>query len=274
MQMVEGRLIHWINERYSIYAKRMNGVQPPWTSDTILQSYRFCNVHRENDKVTKWVARNWRNENATHSNLTAAMTLARMFNLPDHLVELQPFISWDLDDMCRVSKDRRARGEKCFNGAYLITTCGVKMDKIDYVYRVVNDVYKDRVLRTPCYVTLADYHSRLTNVKGLGDFLAAQIIADLKNTPGHPLQDAADHLTWCAPGPGSMRGLKRLVGSTGVTRGSFMGVALAMWGRIRDRLNPMPGIDMQDFQNCLCEFDKYDRTYLGEGKPKQRYRSG
>jgi hypothetical protein len=272
MQMAEGRLIHWINERYSIYAKRANGAAPPWTGDTILQSYRFCNVHRENDKVTKWIARNWRDSNANHPNLTAAMTLARMFNLPDTLAAIDYPYTWDLPSMTRHVKARRASGYKIFNGAYLITTCGVKMDKIDYVFRVADDVYKDRVLRTPCYVTLADYHSRLTNVKGLGDFLAAQIIADLKNTSGHPLQDACDHLTWCAPGPGSMRGLKRLVGSTGVTRGSFMGVALAAWGRIRDRLNPMPGIDMQDFQNCLCEFDKYDRTYLGEGKPKQRYR--
>lgn len=27
----------------------------------------------------------------------------------------------------------------------------------------------------------------------------------------------------------------------------------------------------QDIQNCLCEFDKYERVRLGEGAPKQRY---
>ena len=27
----------------------------------------------------------------------------------------------------------------------------------------------------------------------------------------------------------------------------------------------------QDLQNCLCEFDKHERTRLGEGKPKRRF---
>jgi hypothetical protein len=28
----------------------------------------------------------------------------------------------------------------------------------------------------------------------------------------------------------------------------------------------------QDIQNCLCEFDKYERVRLGEGTPKQLYK--
>jgi hypothetical protein len=28
----------------------------------------------------------------------------------------------------------------------------------------------------------------------------------------------------------------------------------------------------QDLQNCLCEFDKYERARLGEGTPKQIYK--
>jgi hypothetical protein len=33
-----------------------------------------------------------------------------------------------------------------------------------------------------------------------------------------------------------------------------------------------PGICSQNLQNCLCEFDKYERVRLGEGRPKQLYR--
>ena len=33
----------------------------------------------------------------------------------------------------------------------------------------------------------------------------------------------------------------------------------------------MPRMHAQDLQNCLCEFDKYERERLGEGHPKQRY---
>jgi len=34
----------------------------------------------------------------------------------------------------------------------------------------------------------------------------------------------------------------------------------------------MPKIHMQDLQNCLCEFDKYERVRLGEGRPRNGYR--
>jgi hypothetical protein len=31
-------------------------------------------------------------------------------------------------------------------------------------------------------------------------------------------------------------------------------------------------LSAQDLQNCLCEFDKFERVRLGEGKPKRRFR--
>ena len=36
----------------------------------------------------------------------------------------------------------------------------------------------------------------------------------------------------------------------------------------------MPALHAQDLQNCLCEFDKYERTRLGEGRPRSRYQGG
>jgi hypothetical protein len=33
----------------------------------------------------------------------------------------------------------------------------------------------------------------------------------------------------------------------------------------------MPQLHAQDLQNCLCEFDKYERVRLGEGRPKAKY---
>jgi hypothetical protein len=33
----------------------------------------------------------------------------------------------------------------------------------------------------------------------------------------------------------------------------------------------MPPLHAQDLQNCLCEFDKYERVRLGEGRPRSNY---
>jgi hypothetical protein len=45
----------WIQERHRIYLEKAAGAPPPWTTDEIMQTYRFCNVFRELDKVTVWV---------------------------------------------------------------------------------------------------------------------------------------------------------------------------------------------------------------------------
>ena len=34
----------------------------------------------------------------------------------------------------------------------------------------------------------------------------------------------------------------------------------------------MPELELHDIQFQLCEFDKYERVRLGEGRPKARYR--
>ena len=44
---------YWINERHQIYLRKQADPKGwPWTSDPILQEYRFCNVFRELDTVT------------------------------------------------------------------------------------------------------------------------------------------------------------------------------------------------------------------------------
>ena len=43
-------------ERYEIYLKKEKQyLPPPWSKDEILQTYRFCNLHRENDNVSKTI---------------------------------------------------------------------------------------------------------------------------------------------------------------------------------------------------------------------------
>ena len=47
------RLVYFITEREAIRLKKEAGEPKPWTSDPILQQYRFCNVRRMDDKVSK-----------------------------------------------------------------------------------------------------------------------------------------------------------------------------------------------------------------------------
>jgi hypothetical protein len=41
--------------------------------------------------------------------------------------------------------------------------------------------------------------------------------------------------------------------------------------RKKGKPDDYPPLHAQDVQNCLCEFDKYERVRLGEGKPRSTY---
>ena len=268
-------LAYWINERYAMKLRKedttgfMGDWRHGWSDNPHMGLVRYCNVHREDDKVTKWLAQNWRpNHHAIWE-----IALARMINYIPSLDELLTRTNVEgTAYMAKILKERRGRGDKVFTSAYTISTCGQSMDKIDYVMEVVYNV----MFAQHGWVqkkTLAEAHYQLTQVDGLGNFLAAQVIADLKNTAGHPLQAAPDWHTWSAPGPGSLKGLCEYFGST-VTPGNYQEAIKLCCEQIIPLVDPMvPPIHMQDFQNCLCEFSKFERVKKG-GHVRNKYRPG
>lgn len=100
-----GKLFAWIKERYAIKVRREAGQSWPWSDDPIFQENFFCNVHREDDKVTQWVRNNWRNPHAEDPDLWFALLVARRaLNNPDSMAELGYPVPWDRKrflDMCK-----------------------------------------------------------------------------------------------------------------------------------------------------------------------------
>ena len=266
--MKQLELAYWINERYSMKLRKeaMNTVGKfGWSEDPHMGLVRYCNVHREDDKVTKWLAQHWRPQFQT----IWATVLARMVNYIPSLEEMLPAMP-HIADSFRVLAVRRDGGDKIWTSAYTISTCGKSMDKIDYVMNVVG-LCKD--VNWNSFSTLAVAHSDIMCTDGLGSFLAAQVVADLKNIPGHPLHDAQDRHTWCAHGPGSLKGLSEFWGLS-VTPKTFIPRIKRCYELTMPLVDSkVPIIDMQDFQNCLCEFSKYVRVSRG-GHARNNYRPG
>ena len=259
-------MAHWITEREAIRVKKEAGATPPWTSDPILANYRFCNVRREDDKVTKWISANWRTPFQESKNLTAAMVLSRLLNNPECLAEIGFPALWNNVEIRERIKARRGRGLKILNPAYVVTTCGVSMDKVDYIVDLATKVFSSG-LAPVMGDTLEYFHSKLMEFKGLGTFLAAQVVADLKYV--EPLQSALDWQTWAAVGPGSLRGLRAVTGVPDLPERMFLPTAAKVYAQVFE-ITQTP-LHMQDFQNCLCEFSKYWKAHSGQGTPKQRY---
>lgn len=266
-------LMHWITERHNIFVKRSLGKPSPWTADPILQAYRFCNVYRENDKVTKWIARNWRNSNRNDPDLWFAMLVARYINEPGTMALLGYPVPWIPRRFTSAVEIRKEQGKNVFNAAYIISTGGLSIPKHEYLSSFFTRVWENRKrLRPREAMTLREYCDLLVAERGLGRFMVGQIIADLKYVQ---LRDAKDWWSFAISGPGSRRGMNRLMGNPVKQnwREEDWFEELKLLRKIVNanlprKMEPLHG---QDLQNCLCEFDKYLRAKTGEGRPKQKF---
>jgi hypothetical protein len=282
-------LLHWIREREAIRIRKERGEPFPWTKDPILRDYRFCNVRREDDQVTRWIDEHIRKPYEKHSLLWLMLCIARTINWPSTLHELMDrpdtFPTWTGEfnpkAMTKVLERRRKRGEKIYTGAYMIraesdrNVSWAKWSKQRYIAEIViGRLWRHRAEAVLHQSTMQEMHSWLMQHRGWGPFMAYQAVVDMRFTP--ILSGAPDVETWAAAGPGTIRGLNRLHGrpvADRISQEQALEEILALRKVLKRRL-PKIEMDLSDVPNSLCEMDKYQRVKLGEGRPRALYVPG
>ncbi len=167
-----------------------------------------------------------------------------------------------------------------FGGAYFLNSIGPKIESI------VNDrltplwVARKQITRDLAAAqSLAEVHAVFRAQHGFGNFMAAQVVVDLKHTPRFDENRFSDWWVWAASGPGSKRGLNRICGRP--VNAPWKEAEWLRWlHELQAALAPMlaeagmPRVCSMDTQGVTCEYDKMERVRLGEGRPKQRYNGG
>ncbi len=277
--------IYWIKEREAIRLKKEAGLPPPWTSDPILQTYRFCNARREDDRVTVWIREHIREPYADHPQLWWMLCVARQINWPDTLAELIEQEAWPTrrgfrpEHMTEVLEARRARGEKIETGAYLIRAESDRnvpwfsWSKRRYVAEIVlGRLWHERSLWPTVPATLQAKHEWLTEHRGWGPFTAFQAVIDMAFTS--ILADSSDRQTWFASGPGTIRGLNRLHErpvKQVLSQEQALEELRVLYPLLIKESN-VSLLDWLDTGNVACESDKFLRVKNGEGRPRALYR--
>lgn len=294
--MVRG-YFNWINERHAIYLRRQEGLPWPWTYDTILREYRFTNVFRELDTVTVWLRENWREPYADHSKLYFNIAMYRQFNWPPTMETIgyqtyhgDPLINdddkvnpWDATENTWWVEDYQNAGNKTWTGAYIIRGpasqstnphTGLKWtSKADYMFHLVLEPVWQAAEPDWQSMTLQQAWEWWMQFDGFGPFLSYEVVTDMRHT--RYLRNASDIMTWANAGPGAIRGLNRIAGWP-ITYNATQQEYNEMMRELL-RVSPqylakyVPPLEMRDVEHCLCEYDKYLRVKLGEGRPRSKY---
>jgi hypothetical protein len=343
-------LFRYMRERHAIHLRRQGGKAWPWTMDPVLQQYRFCNVYRELDRTTIWFREHVRESLRSSPDVLLATVLFRWFNRIttgeaifqqyNGLVGRPGTTAWDLrgntsenwKTILRQSIRSYVGRGPYVTGSYIIKTPD-GMDKLEGVLWCVEQfmtlkksgttgVLQDlrpfdwrwlgeTLLADPGHTSLESVWSWLRRFPYLGDFMAYEIVTDLRHTD--LLCRAPDIMTWANPGPGAMRGLNRLAGRDlnkrlpkshyieemqellRMSRDSQLWpvaihdeIELSTQYLLHDKMEPgmgdieddlllpqhWPMLEMRDIEHSLCELDKYERARLGEGRPRGVYRHG
>lgn len=267
-------------ERYLIHQRRnVKLLPPPWTEDPVFQEWRFCNVHREDDKTTIWFRENVRKHLSGFAVLEATV-IFRWFN---RIETGERILDLLLEGWNTAEARRRLTGfSPVVTGAYIIKGYD-GYDKLNGVLRCIDEArpklstlyhqWVQLAQTTAEPLTLQRAWQDLRTLDYMGGFMAYEVVSDLRWTD--VLCFAPDINTWANAGPGCARGLGWLVynDSSKFNASSRSGQAVML--DIMQQLLALSRDDrywpreftpweMRECEHWSCEYDKYKRAQRGD----------
>lgn len=274
LEKPEARFWYWVKERHRIHLRREEGEEKPWTIDEVLQNFFFTNPYREHDKVTRWFVEKIRDPLCNNDEVMFATVMFRWFNkiaTGEILIDKNLHIEWSRDKC--IKRLHKIEGP-VFTGAYVIKSPD-GFDKVTGICNCIQNIWRDRyrILDEIHGQSLEYAHSIFMEYPFLGGFMAYEIVTDLRHT--FLLRDASDINTWCFLGPGATRGIRRILDlpPKGPLPKEAKDTILGLLQRSRRVLKSgiYPPFEMREIEHSLCEFDKFERIRLQDGKPKRIY---
>ena len=211
-------LVHYIKERYKIKLKKEGSEPKPWTEDKILQNWRFTNVRREHDTVTKWIIENVCAREIDLNTKIYNIILCRMYNwIPTFKKIGLPILDFESTHTIKSAEktllEMVKRKEPVFTRAYMVSgtlnQLTKKVGEIEPKLRPLKAVelwasqncFNKSALSTP-----DNFYNKLCKLTGINSFLAYQVFVDCTYIPEFPYSENC----FVVAGPGCVNGLNLL----------------------------------------------------------------
>lgn len=280
----------FVAERQRIRLRKESGAPMPWTDDEILRTYKFTNVFREYDWTSAQLIKNFYEpySDAPLADVLMNAALFRYFGTFEfaEAVGWNTYDRFDFDYIRETARERLLRGERVFTGAYVITNQGIPDRKENVVVNIflkgihaaIPDLCRE-VQKTRSWKSVVQMMSHVPGFGGTG-FMAKEILLDTTYTRfwGGYVKNGrtvpGDWWSWTPVGPGGRRGAARVAERPRLGEDASLKVIMDLYND-QDRYWPSATwgqLCPHDVQFQLCEFDKYERVRLGEGKPRNKYR--
>lgn len=282
-------------ERQAIYFRRLDGVRGPWTTNPVLNQYRFTNVYRASDRVSQYLIKHVAYSDPSLSSRDRALRilLFKIFNKVETWELLEATVgaitcaNFKVDRLAKALDRAHADRATIYSSAYIMPSGGGNLRHprkhqmhLHLLASLIHDKVLDRLLSTK---TMEAAFHVLLGVPTFGPFLSYQFVTDLNYSTALNFSE----MEFVVPGPGAKDGIRKCFSSLGELTESeviqwvaerqdeeFRSRALrfkTLWGR------PMQLIDCQ---NVFCEVDKYARVAhpevlgrSGRSRIKQKFAS-
>lgn len=261
-------------ERQAVFFRRLKGDPEPWTTDPIIQAYKFTNAYRAADRVSQYLIRHIiYSGDQSREELFFRIILFKLFNKIETWELLKEnfgipstanFSFKRYDSVLRKALDS---GKKIYSGAYIMPpgkrSFGYDSKHQNHLCLIELMLKQEAARRLSDATGLGAAFEFLTSFPGIGRFLGFQYAIDVN----YSTVTNFDEMEFVVAGPGAIDGISKCFTSTGglnceeiirlITEQQEL--HLKQLGLSFRSLFGRP-LQLIDCQNLFCEISKYSRV--------------
>src|SRR3989344_2366270 len=270
-------------ERQNIFFKRQKGNLQSYTQDSILNTYKFCNVYRASDRVSQFLIRDviYEGERSGEDTLFRIF-LFRLLNKTETWIKLEKALggislkNFNLNKYSNVLSELKKEGP-IYGNAFIL--CANKIfgfeEKHNNHLALLEKVFiNDGLIKNIIGVnSLKELFYALKKLPLIGDFMAYQIAIDFNYSEVFNF----DEDDFVVAGPGAVRGINKCFYD--ISPKEYSDIIMWMvsnqekeFKRLGLKFKSLWGRKMHavDCQGLFCEVDKYSRIKFPELKSNRK----